>query len=277
MKKILVVSDLHCGSIYGLLPSGFERVDKAGRLYTQRRALWEAWQHMAQATKGADIVVVNGDLVDGKQEAQRQTEMNLSTIEEQVDAATICLQQLRPAKGAMWYFVQGTEFHDQKGCPAVEQIAQRFGAQVPFPANNNGAGLYSWEILDLEVEPGVILNIQHGTATGQGFYRATPYDREMIFSALAGKEHSMPKADCVIRSHAHFFIHLEHASKHSVGVPCWQLQTRFMRKNSAYRMLPDIGAVVIYADGRDKKAGRDPIRVQKCLYPVTSRKAVKAY
>ncbi|MGH9404389.1 MAG: metallophosphoesterase [Terriglobia bacterium] len=277
MTKVLVVGDLHCGSIYGLLPPGFERVDGGGRLTYARQQVWQSWLDMRQATKGADVVIVNGDLIDGKQEAQRQTEMNLATVEEQVDAATICLQQLKPKKEAKWYFIQGTEYHDQKGCPTVEQIAQRFNGETPLPKNNQGAGLYSWEVIDLEVEKGVVLNVQHGTGVGQGFYRATPYDREAIFSALAGKDGVVPKADCVIRSHAHFFIHLEHASKHIVGVPCWELQTRFMRKNSAYRMIPDIGAVVIYVDGEAKARGLDPITVQKCLYQLPARKAVKGY
>jgi hypothetical protein len=277
MKKVLVVSDLHCGSIYGLLPPGFERTDGQGRMFKPRRMLWNLWTEMCKETRGADIVIVNGDLIDGKQEIQRQTELLMSTVEEQVDAATLCLRQIKAARGARWYFVQGSEYHDQKGCPAVERVAERFGAVKPSPDDNFGGGVHSWETIDLEVEPGVVLNVQHGVSVGQGFYRATPYDREGIYSALAGKDGAAPRADCVIRSHAHFFMHLEHESKHIIGSPCWQLQTRYMRKNSAYRMVPDIGAVVVTVDGAAKKAGRDPILLHKFLYRLPARKAVRAW
>jgi len=277
MKRVLVVSDLHCGSIYGLLPPGFERKDGRGRLFRQRRFLWDAWTQMCKETKGADLVVVNGDLIDGKQQIQQQTELNIATIGEQIEAASGCLREIRPARGARWYFVQGSEYHDQKGCPAVEAVAEKFRAAKPSPGDNPGSGIYSWETLDLEVEPGVVINVQHGVSIGQGFYRATPYDREALYSALAGKAGVSPRADCIVRSHAHFFVHLEHASKHIVGSPCWQLQTRYMRKNSAYRMLPDIGAVVVEVDGSRKKVKQDPIRIHKFLYPAPERRPVRAW
>lgn len=275
MKKILVTGDLHCGSVYGLLPPSFERQDKKGRGYYGRTYLWQKWLDMAKATSGADVVIVNGDLTDGRQQLQQQTEMNLADTSEQVSACIECLKQLRPKKDAKWFFIKGSEYHDLRGCPTVEAIANAFHAVQPTPRDNVGVGVYSWDVLDLEVEPNVIINVQHGTGVASGFYRSTPYDREGIFSALAGKEGKMPKADCVVRSHAHIFLHLEHASKHIIAVPAWQLQTTFMRKNSCYRMIPDLGTVVIYADSKEKSAGRDPIRLEKHLYPLPVKDTTK--
>jgi hypothetical protein len=110
-----------------------------------------------------------------------------------------------------------------------------------------------------------------------GFYRATAMDREMQWSAMTGKDDrkGMPKADFLIRSHVHFFLGLEHSSKQGVITPCWQLQTKFMRKNSVSRMLPDIGGLLLEVDGQAKERGEAPCRVLKELYrlppvPVTS-------
>jgi len=72
----------------------------------------------------------------------------------------------------------------------------------------------------------------------------------------------------LIRSHVHNFQHAEHASKQGVITPCWQLQTSFMRKNSTYRMLPDVGGIFIEIDGEQKKKGRPPCRILKELYPL---------
>lgn len=274
MKRIFVTGDLHSGSIFGLLPPGYERADKQGKGYLGRSFLWKQFQKCCKDSAGCDVVIVNGDVIDGKQEAQRQTEMNLAGIDEQINAAEEVLRQLKPAKNAKWYFTQGSEYHDQKGCPAVEELASRFNAVKPTPADNFGGGARSWEVLDLDVE-GVILNVQHTISVSSGFYRTTAYDREGVWSALAGKAGKVPKADCVIRSHAHMFVHVEHESKHIVGVPCWELQTRFMRKNSAYRMIPDIGAVILHIDGRRKARGYDPVVVEKLLYPLPPKKLVK--
>lgn len=272
MKKIAVVGDFHCGSIFGMLPAKFEtsegviKPQNAGQRY-----LWECWQHACDyiVKQKVDAIVVNGDVIDGMQRAQRGTELSLVLTTDQRAAAVETLLPL--ASLAPMYFVQGTEYHDLKAGQAVEEVAKTLNA-VRY--DGPGTGRYSREVLDLEVDD-VVLNFSHGIGVGSGFYRATPYDREGIFSALAGKDGKMPKADVVVRSHAHFFLHLEHASKHMVGVPCWQLQTRFMRKNSVYRMLPDIGFVILHIDGDAKREGFDPCVVQKVLYSLPRVNTVK--
>lgn len=110
-KCLLVVSDLHCGSIYGLLPPGFTTSDgrvvspNAGQAY-----LWSCWSTLAEYVGKLKIagVIVNGDVVDGRQQAQRGTELCLPMIEDQAAAAEACLKFLRKHTGpARWYFTQG--------------------------------------------------------------------------------------------------------------------------------------------------------------------------
>lgn len=272
-KKILVVSDLHCGSIFGMLPPNFETSDGTIRPQNAgQKHLWSCWNATVDyANKvGIDVIVVNGDVVDGTQRAQHGTELSLPLLFDQKGAA---IDTLRPISTlAPMYFVKGTEYHDSKAGAEVEAVAEDLHA-VRY--DGIGQGKFAKDILDLEVED-VVVNFAHGISVAAGFYRATAHDREGIWSALAGKDGKMPKADAVVRSHAHFFIHVEHASKHIVGSPCWQLQTGYMRKNSAYRMLPDIGALIIHVDGQAKKDGRDPIWIEKLLFPLPEVKPTKA-
>jgi len=251
--RILVVSDLHVGSVYGLLPPGYR--DSRGNEVKQnvgQRYLWGCWLDLAAHVKRVkpDVVVVNGDLVDG-----RYGELCLQSP---VDQAEACLQALQTlgCRGAKWFFIQGTEFHDAAVGREVEAVASRLG--VPF--EGLGAGVYTREVLDLECD-GAVVNFSHGVSVGAGLYRAVAIDREALWSALAGKAGSLPRADVVVRSHAHYFVHVEHASKHAVVTPCWQLQTRFMRRKSVYRMVPDIGAVLI-------NVASSRVEVQKRLYPL---------
>ena len=272
VKKILVVSDLHCGSIFGMLPPNFETSDGSPKSQNKgQEYLWSCWSHLLDYASELepDAIVVNGDVIDGLQHAQRGTELSLPLLFDQRGASIECLRPLSLL--APMYFVQGTEYHDCKAGASVEAVAEDLhGVRYTGP----GTGKFSKEVLDLEVD-GVIVNFSHGISVASGFYRATAHDREGIWSALAGKDGKLPKADCVVRSHAHFFIHVEHASKHIVGSPCWELQTRYMRKNSVYRMLPDLGALVITVDGEAKEAGGDPICVTKLLYPLPHVEPVK--
>ncbi len=268
-KGVLVVSDLHVGSIFGMLPPDFKSSDD--RIIPQSHAqqyLWERWQDLIRVVSGLNIVVVvmNGDMVDGTQDRQKGTELALPILADQAEAALECLRPVKRALGpdVVWYGIQGTEYHEGKAGREAEIVAMGIGAR---PYQGLGTGRFCREVLNLRID-GVIGNFSHGTSVATGFYRATPADREGIWSALAGKEGKMPKAEYVVRAHAHNYVHVEHASKHIVIGPCWQLQTRYMRKNSVYRMVPDLGAVIYWIDGSLAKYGADPVVVQKLLYPL---------
>jgi hypothetical protein len=170
-----------------------------------------------------------------------------------------------------FYAIQGTEYHDAKGGREAKAFAKELGA-VPF--SGLGTGKYSRDALDLDID-GVVVNFNHHIGGAGGVYRATAADREGVFSAIAGKDGKMPKADAVFRSHLHYFVHVEHASKHITITPAWQLQTRFMRKLSLYKMLPDIGAIICTVDPEAKKRGEDPIAIRKILYSLPEVKTTK--
>lgn len=271
-KKVLVVSDLHAGSFYGLWPPDVvvNPGREAERSIDQTRGqayLWACWLQLLDDMSKIrpDVVVVNGDVIDGKQQAQWGTEANSLVPADQREGAILILRALQKATNNVpMFFVQGTEYHDAKAGDEAEKVAETLGG-TPAP-EGIGTGKYSAEVLNLEFD-GVVLNFSHGISVSGGLYRATSPDREGVWSALAGKSGKLPKADAVIRSHAHYFVHVEHESKHILITPCWQLQTRYMRKNSAYRMLPDIGGVLLYVNPEEKKRRHgDPIRVQKMLF-----------
>jgi hypothetical protein len=273
IKRIGVVSDLHCGSIFGMMPPHFMASD--GRECKQNPGqayLWECWEDAAKHMGKFDALIVNGDVVDGCQFRQGGMEFCLPMREDQAAAAEHCLRYLWKKIGKpRLYFIQGTEYHDARVGREVEVIARNLGA-VKY--RGLGTGRYSREVLDLQID-GTIINFAHGISASGGLYRATAPDREGVWSALAGKAGKSPKADCVVRSHIHSYVHVEHASKHIVITPCWQLQTRFMRRNSAYRMIPDIGFVVITVDDQAKQKGGDPCRIEKRLYPLPPMRPVK--
>lgn len=272
-KRVGVISDLHCGSVFGMMPPKFVTSDgREVKPNVGQDYLWRCWEDAAASAKELDALVVNGDAIDGAQQAQRGTELSLPMLEDQSESAYQCIKYLWEKTGyPKIYCIAGTEYHDSKAGREMEVIAQRLGA---IKYSGLGTGRFCREVLDLEVD-GVIINFSHGISVAGGLYRATPPDREAVWSALAGKVGKAPRADCVVRSHAHNFVHVEHQSKHAVVTPCWQLQTRFQRKHSVYRMMPDIGMIIVEIDGQAKKQGDDPCHVIKRLYALPEPKVTK--
>lgn len=273
--SILVVNDLHVGSVYGLLPPNFK--SSSGAVIGQnpgQKHLWRCWKELARRVSKIKIsaVVVNGDAIDGPQVKSRGQESCLPDLNDQERAAVDVLQYLfdKLAEGPSGknferYFVQGTEYHDGRGAENFENVARELKGEK---YRGLGTGVHSKEVLDLEIE-GVVINFAHHVGGGGGgITRGNALDKEMIMSALAGKLGKFPKADCLVRAHMHFFCHVEHGSKHGAIAPAWQLQTRFMRHRSVYQMVPDIGALLLHISPEKKAAGFDPVQIQKLLFPL---------
>jgi Calcineurin-like phosphoesterase len=280
VKRILVISDTHVGSIYGLMPPNFVcSADYEVKLNPGQQYLYECWKDMIARAKAIepDYVILNGDIVDGKQQAQRGTELNLPIPRDQTSAASLLFEDLKHALNGTekFFLVQGTEYHIGKAGEDEEVFAERLGC-VPY--KGLGTGHFSRQTLDLEPigESGTVINFHHGVSVSSGLYRAVAIDREALWSAIAGKEGKLLKADCIVRAHAHYFVHVEHPNKHAYINPAWQLQTGFMRKNGPYRMLPDIGFTWIEVDGEAKKAGDDPITIHKVIYKLPKVGSTKA-
>jgi hypothetical protein len=273
---VLVVSDLHCGSIYGMMPPDF--ATSAGAPMIQnvgQKYLWECWLNLCQRVSELPIfaVVVNGDSIEGEERRAKGAELCLSLMADQSECAAVCLRKLKAAIKSKppFFVIRGTPYHDSEAGREAEAVAEKIGAR---PYTGYGAGRLCRRALDLEHD-GVVVNFSHGTSVAGGLYRATPPDREAVWSALAGKDGKVPRADALVRAHAHHFVRVEHPSKHAIIGPCWQLQTDYMGKNSVYRMLPDIGAVLIWVDGAAKRAGEDPIEMKKILYKLPPIKTMK--
>lgn len=264
--NVLVASDTHCGSIYGLLPPGFVTHDgREIKPNVGQQYLWDCWEDLCSRVSKLKIhaLVFNGDCIDGKQRKTEGWELCLNQCSEQAEAATIVANTLRKACGnCPVYVIKGTPYHSGVGGDEEQRFAEKIGAKRAV------------EFLDLSID-GVVINFLHGIGVGGGLYRETAPGREGVWSALAGKQGRALKADCLVRAHGHYFIHIEHADKHIVINPCWQLQTSYARKNSMYRMLPEIGNTMIEIDPDAKRIGKDPINITKFLYKLPEMKATK--
>jgi len=259
--------------MYGLLPPGFISCDGAEKPQNEgQKYLWECWQDMKRraARFSIDSVVVNGDLIEGLQPKQKCSELTLVAPNDQEEAAVVVMRDLRnwfernSRREVPFYFVQGTEYHENRGGEALESIAARVDSSK---IQSNFTGRHCKEVLDLAVD-GVVVNFAHHLGGGSGFARSGVLDAEAVWCQLRAGLGEAIAADLIVRSHLHFFMHVEHVNRHALLCPCWQLQTRFARHRSAYRLMPNLGAIVLHINAEAKKRGLDPIAFTKLLYPM---------
>jgi hypothetical protein len=268
MKRGIVVSDIHSGSVYGMQPPKF--MTFSGVTVEQnvgQQFLWQCWLDFAKRVKEfkPNFVIVNGDVVDGPQRKNQGAELALIAPGDQVRAAIEVLDVLwKAAPKAKFYFTQGTPYHVGEWGDHEEAIA---GALGGTPYLSVGTGKLCREVLWLAMD-GVIIEAAHHISGGTGFYRLTSLDREAQWSAISAKDATkgIPKSDLLIRSHVHNFAYGEHASKQVLTTPCWELQTRYARKHSVHRLHPDIGGIMIEVDGKAKLKGEAPCVIRKELY-----------
>lgn len=257
---IAVVSDLHVGHVAGLLPPRFIRSDGSPAVMNKgQQWLWQQWEAFGReaARFEPDVLVVNGDVVDGGQHRQGGAELCLPVLEDQAQAAVECLARLARVLGVKRIFgVQGTEYHDGRAAAFAERVYERLGASR---YKGDGDGRWSREVLQLKAGRAVI-HFAHHIGVG----RASVLDRESLWALEAG-------ASCtaIVRSHVHRYAMVEDRRRKVITTPCWQLQTRFMRKHGVFRMRPDIGGIILIPD---RKTGE--VVVKRWLYELPEVEAV---
>lgn len=281
---ILVDADTHNGNVFGMWHPDFRlRAGGGYDLNAGQRYLWDCRMHLADKLRRGQESgrfnicghIYNGDEIDGHQRAQDQLEAITVDPVDQADNFEVCHKEFADRAGLAkvpLYFTQGTEYHIGKGAADVERIAKSLGA-VQYVGV--GTGRYSRESLDLDTGYGVTINFAHGIGGGVFLYRATPIDREALWSAIVGKQGLMPKAEVIVRSHLHHFVHVEHWDKHALITPCWELQTRFMRKYGPYRMIPNIGSIIVRVYEGEDVDSDDKVRILKHRYSLPPYSASK--
>ena len=128
MKRMVVISDLHCGHVVGLTPPRWHfQID--GKLYANQKELWGFYAQSIDSLKPIDILVVNGDAIDGKGCRSGGTEQNTTDRLEQCEMAIECIEYTEAKTVRMTY---GTPYHAGQD-EDFEKIIERYG-QPPLPA-----------------------------------------------------------------------------------------------------------------------------------------------
>lgn len=205
MKRVVIVSDFHCGSTYGITPPSEFKASHHRKLHEET---WKEYMRIVRQWHQPDILIINGDAIEGNQSRQGGAELLTPDRSVQCDMAVKVIKQWEAKKIYMAY---GTPYHVGQEAEDFERgIAQRLGAVIE-------GHLY------LKIE-GLVFDIRHKISTSVIPHgRATALLRELMWALLKEVADTGPKVDVIVRSHAHYHISIKQPGKQAIITPGLQL------------------------------------------------------
>ena len=241
-KRILVTSDWHCGHQVGLSPEKYHAPTaddhKFKKLSNVRSEIWKWFAQTVDKIKPVDVLIINGDALDGKGDKYGGTEQITPDRKVQCDIAMDVIEYIDPSVIRMTY---GTSYHvSANGEEWEDIIADKAGAKI---------GSHEW----YEVN-GVVIDCKHKIVSSQIPHgRLTALAREILWAKMWNARNQQPEPDILIRSHVHYFEHVKHDGCLGFITPALQ---GFGSKYGARQCsgTVDIGFLVIdiYNDGEIK-------------------------
>jgi len=191
-KNVVVISDLHCGHRVGLTPPEWQQCGKYGKIQSE---IWGFYTDQIDALKPIDILIVNGDMIDGKQSRSKSTEAVSADMYEQAKMAAYCINYAEPKTIVATY---GTPYHvgDGEDWEAVAlshcDTKKRSIEGHAFPNVNSVQ-------FDVKHKVGSS-TIPHG--------RFTAIAKEKLWNTIwHNRWEQQPDAGIMIRSHVHYCVY----------------------------------------------------------------------
>lgn len=230
--RILVAADLHCGHRAGLTPPEYRWSENAHditeRKYARiQRVMWDWWCAELDAVKPIDVLICNGDAIDGKGDRSGGSEQIRSDRTVQADMAVECLQVARAPEAHLIY---GTPYHTGTEEDFEVNVARALGAEI---------GAHDWF-----TKWGVTLDCRHavsGSTVPHG--RHTAIARERLWNVLWSEREAAPKASIILRSHTHYHAVAGGPGWVAMTTPCMQGWTKYGSRACSGTI--DIGFVTI--------------------------------
>lgn len=250
MLKILVLGDLHVGSHQGLMIPEFE--DPSGmRIYSNpvQMFLFDYYCKMLKTVGDVDIVILNGDLIEGPNKKNSGLGVWSTDIHTQAQCAAILIDMIRCKK---IYCSQGSSYHT--GNPTGDKIVCELVG---------GEWIGDWQFFELNNS--LTFHVRH-----HGDFSTVPYSRctgQRKEAMIAQAQNT--NIDIYIRSHTHHFNYSGNGNDLSIAVPCWKGVDEFIGKNSVEQ--PDNGYVMIYVDGPKYTWEYDIFKIPFQLYGKTTK------
>jgi hypothetical protein len=196
----IALGDLHCGSLLGLthpeyqigmVSSGNRQRKKYARV---QRELWNFYSKTLEDIGMVDFAIVNGDLIDGDGSRLNGIEQITTDRLVQADMAVAALSII---KTPLFALTRGTPYHvgyDEEFEDPVKEKLVNLGYNATI-------GNHEWLNIG-----GAIFDVKHFVHSSTSpLGRNAAVERDALWNILWYVAEEQPKADVVLRSHAHYF------------------------------------------------------------------------
>jgi hypothetical protein len=190
-KRILIISDLHCGHKAGLTPPEFWVNEHDAATNRLERECWEFYSNTLKQIGDVDVVVLNGDAIDGKGKRSGGSELLTTDLFIQSKIVRRCVEEINFNKFFMTY---GTPYHVSSDGDDFEiSIAEYFGGVIK-------------DHLWLDVN-GCVIDFKHKISGSSVLSsRVSALIKEYQWNREWSKINGAPEADVFIRSHVHYHM-----------------------------------------------------------------------
>jgi hypothetical protein len=238
---VLVAADLHSGHQVGLTHPDFERKpadtkSKQYKYYKIRQEMWKWFAETVASLQPIDVLMVNGDAIDGRGEKSGSTELLLIDRNEQVECAAACINECKAESVLMSY---GTPYHSGQ----IEDYEDLLAKQV------NALKVESHGFAEIG---GVRFDYRHHVGNSSVPYgRFTPIAKEKLWALLWAERGEYPDSTVLLRSHVHHFDFCGGVDWLAITTPALQA---YWTKYGTRRLsgTVDFGLVWFDIEGKDK-------------------------
>ena len=240
-KSVLTISDLHNGSSTSLCSehpviSDLDTVHNPNKLQIALRGAW--YNCIDELTQKPTLLVVNGEPCDGANRRQVGQQSWTTNVYDQLNDAKKLINTI-PYQNLM--FTRGSGYHVQQDGTNFEEIIAREMGATKYRAYG-GEGLTDYYAL-AEIH-GKIFNFTHHIGFNKwAAYRTTALAREM--AGMVFEKDKMGKADVIVRSHVHYFVHVEFTHTHGFTTPAWKFPDAHLFRSGLAGTTPDVGMVEV--------------------------------
>ena len=220
-KVMIAIGDTHLGSDGAIMPLEVNSEDwcegRNRRYFPNQiqKDIYKRWEMMVEDAPRPDILVMNGDLVEGKN--YKENGVGCWTTDSMLQARALAelVGMMKPRKIIA---TSGSPYHSDSN-PNVDKLATEMcgGTFMGGYANINinGKRIYA----------------QHKVSVSKSSwqYRSTPLGRALVLAAL--NEDDMGHYDIVLKSHAHYFCYCGFSNSLGMILPGWKSTDNFLNTN----------------------------------------------
>lgn len=225
-KKVLILSDFHCGHKYGLAHAS-QCVNK------EQRKAWDFFYKGIQLYGPYDQVLCNGDLIDGNSKKNGGVELITTNRFEQSEMAIKILKSIPITRNASFMFTYGTPYHTGDAEDFELVIAEKF-------KGGNEKNIDDALLIQIE---GVTFDLKHKIASSSlPHNRSSSPARDILLSMLKEVKEGRPTVNIFIRSHVHYYSFFESMGRIAITTPALQVNSSYGQRQCS--SLIDFGFLV---------------------------------